>query len=52
MSISETSSKIRKPKTYKGAISNLIYSRQWKDAVEEELHNLKSHHTWKFEELP
>ena len=51
MSISKASSKFRELKTYKDAISDLIYGRQWKDAVEEELHNLESHHTWEFEEL-
>lgn len=52
MSISESSSKIHKPKTYEEAVSNPIHGRQWRDAVEEELHNLESHHTWEFEELP
>lgn len=52
MSISEASSKIHEPTSYEDAISDSIYGRQWKDAVEEELHNLESHHTWEFEELP
>lgn len=52
MSISESSSKIHEPKTYEEAVSDPIHGRQWRDAVEEELHNLESHHTWEFEELP
>ena len=52
MSISEASSKIHKPTSYKEAISDPIHGRQWKDAVEEKLYNLESHHTWEFEELP
>lgn len=52
MSISEASSKIHEPTSYEEAISDLIHGRQWKDAVEEELYNLESHHTWEFEELP
>ena len=52
MSISEASSKIHEPTSYEEAISDPIHGRQWKDAVEEELYNLESHHTWEFEELP
>ena len=46
MSISEASSKIHEPTSYEEAISDPIHGRQWKDAVEEELYNLESHHTW------
>lgn len=46
------SNKIHKPKIYKYAISDPIYSWQWKNVIEKELHNFKLHYTWEFEELP
>lgn len=52
VSISESSSNIHEPASYEEAISDPKHGRQWRDAVEEELHNLESHHTWEFEELP
>ena len=52
MSISEASSKIHEPTSYEEAIFDPIHSRQWKDAMEDKLYNLESHHIWEFEELP
>lgn len=52
MSITEASSKIYKPTSCEEAISDPIYGRQWKNAVNDELHILESHHTSEFEELP
>lgn len=52
MSITETSNKIRKPKTYKEAISDPIHVRQWKEMIEEEIQNLEDYHTWEFNHLP
>lgn len=45
MSITETSSKIYEPATYEQAISDSIHSRQWKEAIEEEIQNLEDHQT-------
>ncbi len=51
MSITESSSKIYEPNTYNEAISDPIHGRRWKEAIEEELQNLESHHTWEYEQL-
>ena len=52
MSITECSSKIRKPITYDKAINNPIHGRRWREAIEEELQNLENHQTWEYNELP
>lgn len=44
-SITKTSSKVFKPKTYTKAIKNLIYRNRWRKAVDEELWNLDAHQT-------
>ena len=51
MSITKCSSKIRKPTIYDKAINDLIYGRRWREAIEEELQNLKNHQTCKYDEL-
>ena len=51
MSITESTSKIYEPNTYDEAISDLIQRRRWREAIEKELQNLESHHTWEYEQL-
>lgn len=46
MSMTETSSRVYEPKTYEEAITDPIYSRQWKEAIEEEIQNLENYQTW------
>ena len=43
--MTKVSSKIHKPKLYDQAINDLIYSRQWKKAIKEELQNLENYQT-------
>ena len=52
MSITESTSKIDEPKAYDEAINDPIHGRRWREAIEEELQNLESHHTWEYEKLP
>lgn len=52
MSATDVSSKIHEPSNYDEAISDPIHGRQWRKAIEEELHNLEQHNTWKYDELP
>ena len=52
MSMTETSSKIHKPKSYDKAINNSIHDRWWREVIEKELQNLKNHQTWEYNELP
>ena len=50
MSATEVSSKIHES-NYNQTISDLIYGRQWGEAIEEELQNLEQHNTWEYFEL-
>lgn len=52
MLATETSSKVYKPSTYKETISDRVHSRQWKEAIEEEIQNLEYHQTWEYDHLP
>lgn len=52
MSASKTSSKVYKPKSYDEAVADPIIGTHWRQAVEEELHNLRKHYTWSYERLP
>lgn len=52
MSVTETSSKIHEPKTYKGTISGPIYFRQWKEVMEEEIQNFEDSQKGEFDHLP
>lgn len=52
MSIVVSTSKIYKPNTYNEAISDLIYGRHWREAIEKELQNLENYHTWEYKQLP
>ena len=52
MSITECSSKIRKPTSYNKAINDAIHSWKWREAIEEELQNLENHQMWEYDELP
>lgn len=45
MSITETSSKIHKPKIYDEAVNNPIHGRRWQKAIEDKLQNLENHQT-------
>lgn len=45
ISITESTSKIHEPKAYNKAINNLIYGKQWREAIKKELQNLESHYT-------
>lgn len=51
MSATEVSSKIYKPSNHNETISDLIYGRQWGEAIEEELQNLEQHNTWEYFKL-
>ena len=51
-SVIETSSKVREPKTYDKAISNLIHGNKWRKAIDEEFSNLDLHQTWSYSTLP
>ena len=51
-SVTETSSKVREPKTYDKAINDLIHGNRWREAVDEELWNLDTHQTWCYTPLP
>ena len=44
-SMTETSSKVREPKTYDEAINNPVHGNRWREAIDEELWNLDSHQT-------
>ena len=50
--MTEASSKIHKPKSYDKAINDPIHGRRWREAIEEELQNLKNYQTWEYNELP
>ncbi len=52
MSATEIKSKIHEPPNYDEAISDPVHGRQWKKAIEEKLHNLEQHNTWKYDEVP
>ena len=49
MSMTKASSKIHEPKSYDEAISDPIHGRRWREAIEEELQNLKNHQTWEYD---
>ena len=51
-SVTETSSKTRKPKTYDEAINDPIHGNRWREAVNEELWNLNTYQTWCYIPLP
>ena len=44
-SVTETSNKVREPKTYDETINNPIHGNRWKEVIDEELWNLDSHQT-------
>lgn len=44
--MTETSSKVHKPKTYNEAITNLIKGNRWQKAIDKELWNLNIHQIW------
>ena len=50
--MTETSSKVREPKTYDEAINDPIYGNKWIEAINEELWNLDSYQTWTYTFLP
>lgn len=52
MSVTEVRSKIYEPKIYKEAMSDPLHSRQWKEAIEEEIQNLENHNIWEYDDLP
>ncbi len=52
MPITESTNKIYEPNTYDEAISDPIHRRCWREAIEEELQILGSHHLWEYEKLP
>lgn len=47
----ETSSKVRKPKTYNKAINNHIYENRWHKVIDKELWNLNTYQTWCYTSL-
>ena len=51
-SVTETSSKVREPKTYDEAINDPIKGNRWREAINEELWNLDTHQTWCYTSLP
>lgn len=52
MSVTKTSSRIYKPKTYEEAINDPIHSRKWKEAIKKKIQNLENHQTWEYNRLP
>lgn len=40
------------PRTYVQAVTDPVYGRQWRDAVDEELQNLSTYQAWRIERLP
>ena len=52
MSITECSSKIRKPTSFNKAINDAIHGQRWREAIEEELQNFENHQTWEYDKLP
>ena len=50
--MTETSSKVREPKTYDEAINDPIHGNRWREAIDEELGNLDIHQTWCYTTLP
>lgn len=52
MSAIEVSSKVYKPSLYEKAISDPMHTRQWKEAIEDEIQNLENHQTWEYDNLP
>lgn len=42
--MTKTTSKIHKPTIYEEVINNAIYRRIWREAIENELQNLKNYH--------
>ena len=51
-SVTKTSSKVRKPKTYNEAISDSIHGNRWRKVIDKELWNLDLHQTWSYSTLP
>ena len=51
-SVTETSSKVRQPKTYDKAINDPVHGNRWREAIDEELWNLDSYQTWTYTLLP
>ena len=43
--------KIEELKTYREALSDLIYERRWQNAIQTELESLQSHGVWKLNKL-
>lgn len=52
MVATEISSNVYQLTIFKKAISDLIYDRQWREAIEEELQNLELKNTWEYNEVP
>ena len=44
--VTETSSKVREPKTYNEVVKNPINRNKWQEAIDKELWNLDTHQTW------
>ena len=51
-SMTETSSKVREPKTYDEAINDPVHGNRLREAINEELWNLDLHQTWTYTLLP
>ena len=51
-SVTETSSKVREPKTYDEVINDPIHGNRWREAVDEELWNLDTYQTWCYTLIP
>lgn len=45
ISRTKTTSKIYKPESYNEMVNDPVYSHRWREAIEEELQNLKSYQT-------
>lgn len=43
MSITESSSKIHRPKLYEKAVNDPVHGQRWREALEEELQNLENY---------
>ncbi len=45
MSMTKVNSKIHEPASYDEAVNDPIHGRRWREAIEEELQNLRNHQT-------
>lgn len=52
ISITKYIGKIHKLTSYDSETNNPIHAQRWREAIEENVHNLKNHQLWIYDELP